>query len=270
MTTKSSRYFQLLAQIEKNPLRPKVAGAFDVASDFAMDMQRIEADRRLSREGRRDAADGLVRKAIRDLRDVAKPLNEHRAKTAEMSGKVKRPAYDRADLVGPLARRDLRDAARGMTSGQRAGHMAGPTRSVAFVDALLEFEADPWIAGIDVHNPNELQVFEEAKSQRLRDLFGALLDQVAEREKTEREVRDLILAVARVDIQGASGLESKEFEAIARPIETRAGAPWMMEDGKTICEVVNGRAQYHLGSPDELRDAVKYPNEAAYLASRAA
>ena len=136
MTTTSSRYFQLLAQIEKNPLRPKVAGAFDVASDFAMDMQRIEADRRLSREGRRDAADGLVRKAIRDMRDVAKPLNEHRAKTEEMRGKVKRPAYDRADLVGPLARRELRDAARGMTSGQRAGHMAGPTRSVAFVDAL--------------------------------------------------------------------------------------------------------------------------------------
>jgi hypothetical protein len=96
------------------------------------------------------------------------------------------------------------------------------------------------------------------------------MDQIAERDRDEQEVRDLVFAVARGDIQNDSGLESREFEAIARPIETRRNAPWKMKDGKTICEVVNGKAQYHLGSEDELRDAVDYPNEAAYLASRAA
>jgi hypothetical protein len=49
MTTTNLKYFQLLAQLEKNPLRPKVVGAFDVAFDFANYMQRIEADKRLSR-----------------------------------------------------------------------------------------------------------------------------------------------------------------------------------------------------------------------------
>jgi hypothetical protein len=236
-----------------------------------MDMQRVAADRRLSAEGRRDATQDLLRKAVRDLRDVAKPLNEFRDATDLMRAKVKRPAFDKSDFVGALARQEIRAASRAMSSGQRAGKLSGEKRSTAFVDAVLEFEDDPWLSGIDVFNVNEVQVFEEAKLERLRDLHGPLLDQVAERENTEREVRDLILAVARVDIQAASGLESKVFEAIARPIETRAGAPWILPDRKTVCEVLpNGQAAYHPASEDELRDGRQFPDLAAYLASRAA
>jgi hypothetical protein len=268
MTT-NLRYFQLLQQIEKNPLRPTVAGAFDIADDFRRDMERVGADRRLSAEGRRDAARDLLRKAVRDLRDIQKPLNEHRAKTAEMAAAVKRPAYDKTDVVGALARRELRDASRAMTFGQRSAKLAGPTRSVAFVDALLEFADDPWMSGVDVFNPSELEIFEMAKQQRLRDFHGAVLDQIDERNNLEIEAA-MVPAVARVDIQNDSGLPSVDFEAIAVPIEKRAGAPWKMKDGTTICEVVNGKAEYHQGSEDELRDAVDYPNEAAFLASRAA
>jgi hypothetical protein len=268
MTT-NLRYFQLLQQIEKNPLRPKVAGAFDVADDFRRDMERVAADRRLSAEGRWDATRDLLRKAVRDLRDIQKPLSEHRAKTEEMRASVKRPAYDKTDIVGALARRELRDASRAMTFGQRAAKMSGPTRSVALLDAILEFADDPWMSGIDVFNPNELQGYEAAREERSRDLNAPLLDQIAERNNLEIEAA-MIPAVARVDIQNDSGLESREFEAFAKPIETKAGAPWVMDDGKTICEVVNGKAEYHLGSEDELRDAVPYPNEAAFLASRAA
>ena len=124
MTT-NLRYFQLLQQVEKNPLKPKVVGAFDVASDFALDMQRIAADQKLSEAGRRDAADGLVRKAIRDLRDLKKPLDEYRAKTATMKAAAKLPPYDKADVVGALLRRELREAARTMTAGQRAAKLSG-------------------------------------------------------------------------------------------------------------------------------------------------
>ena len=56
------KYFQLLQQIEKNPLRPKVAAAFDVADDFKRDMERVGADRRLSAEGRADATRDLLKK----------------------------------------------------------------------------------------------------------------------------------------------------------------------------------------------------------------
>lgn len=172
MTT-NLRYFQLLQQIEKNPLRSKVAGAFDIADDFRRDMERVAAHRRLSPEGRRDAADGLVREAIRALRDLKKPLDEFRAKTETMRAAVKRPTFDKTDFVAALNRRELRDASRAMTSGQRAGHMSGEKRSVAFIDALLEFVDDPWLSGIDIFNPNELQVFEAAKEERLRDLIPA-------------------------------------------------------------------------------------------------
>jgi hypothetical protein len=269
MSTTNLRYFQLMAQVEKNPLRPAVAGAFDIASDFSNDVARIAADRRLSPEGRRDATQDLVRKAVRDLRDIGKPLHEFRSKTETMRAAVKRPAYDKTDLVAALNRKELRDASRAMTSGQRAGKLTGEKRSVAFIDALLEFPDDPWLAGVDIFSPSELQVFEAAKEERLRDLNGPVLDTIAERENTLEEVA-MIVAVARVDIQGASGLDSQNFEAVAQPIETRVGAPWLMEDGKTICEIVNGKAEYHLGSPDELRDAVKFENEAAFLASRRA
>lgn len=87
----------------------------------------------------------------------------------------------------------------------------------------------------------------------------------------------MIPAVARGDIQAASGLEGKDFEAIAVPIETRAGAPWLLKqtrsDGSeqlTVCEMKNGKAEYHPASPDEAREGVEYPDVAAYLAARAA
>jgi hypothetical protein len=261
------KYFQLLQQIDKNPLKKAVAPAFDIASDFKMDMEAVGLDRRLSPEGRQGQARDHVRKALRDLRDLQKPLAEFRAKTETMRGAVKRPSFDKSDFVAAMNRRELRDRSCQMNFGRRAGRMIGPNRDIAFIDAVLEHEA--WVSGFDDNNPNEVQIFETAKQERLRDLHGALIDEVTERESTESEAA-MIIAVARVDIQGDSGLESARFEAFAKPIESKAGAPWVMEDGKTICEVVNGKPEYHQGTPDELRDAKPYPNPESYLADRAA
>src|ERR1700681_2098031 len=63
MTT-NLKYFQLLQQIEKNPLRPKVAAAVDIVTDFALDAEAVGLDRRLSPEGKRDKAQGSLRKAL--------------------------------------------------------------------------------------------------------------------------------------------------------------------------------------------------------------
>jgi hypothetical protein len=165
------------------------------------------------------------------------------------------------ELIGALARRELRDASRAMTSGQRAGHMAGPTRSVAFVDALLEFADDPWMAGVDVFNPNELEIFEAAKQQRLRDFHGAVLDTIAERESTEIEAA-MVPAVARVDIQDASKLASKDFEAIARRIESKIDGPWLKrftENGIEVIRVVDlENHAARIATPDEIRDGKFY------------
>src|ERR1700682_1568895 len=95
------KYFQLLQQIEKNPFAKTLAPAvFDVASDFKRDMEIVGADRRLSPEGKWDAAQGHLTRALRDLRDIQKPLEEYHSKTETMRAAVQRPAYDKTDIVG--------------------------------------------------------------------------------------------------------------------------------------------------------------------------
>jgi hypothetical protein len=277
MSNRNPRNHQLLSQIsETNPFKKTVVPrAFDIGRDFEMDAEAVGLDRRLSPEGKQDKAQGHLRKALRDLRDLQKPLDEYHAKTEAMRATAKRPAYDKTDIVGALNRREFRDRSVLMTSGQRAGKMSGPTRSVAFLDAVLEFEDDPWMSGIDVFNPNELEIYEMAKQERLRDFHGSLLDTVAERDSAEKEVRDLIINVVRNDIQGDSGLERADFERFAKPIESKVGAPWLRRDkdvnGNEVIIVVD--LENHRGriaSPDEQRDGVFFKDFAEYQASRAA
>ena len=163
----------LLAKLERNPLRSAVAAAFDISDDFRRDMELLEANRKFSAEGKRDETQRLLRAAVREMRDLKKPLEEFRNKTETMRAGIKAASYDKTDLVGAMNRRELRDASRAMTFGQRAALMSGPNRDPDFIDAVLEHEA--WVSGIDVYNPNELQVYEAAKQERLRDLHGRCL-----------------------------------------------------------------------------------------------
>jgi hypothetical protein len=271
MVNRVPRNIKLLEQVpDSNPFKKTVAPAFDLVDFLEKDLEAVRLDRRLSDEGKKEKVQGHLRKALRELRDLQKPIEEFHSATEAMREKVKRPAFDKTDYVAALNRKELRDAARAMTFGQRAMRMTGPTRSKAFIDAVLEFEDDPWMSGINTDDPGEREIFEAAKESRLRDFHAQLLDQIAARDATESEAR-MIPAVVRNDIAADySGLERKDFEELAKIVESRIGAPWILKDKKTVCEVVNGKAEYHLASPDELRDGVEYPNEAAYLSARAA
>jgi hypothetical protein len=274
MTT-NLKYFQLLQQIEKNPLRPKVAAAVDIVSDFALDAEAVGLDRRLSAEGKRDKAQGSLKRALRDLRDTRKAaLDEHHAKTESMRAAVQRPAFDKTDVVAALNRRELRDAARAMTFGQRAALLSGPTRDKNFVDAVLEQAA--WVSGINTYDPGELALYEGAKAERLRDLHGPLLDQIEERDAVEREAQ-MILDVARVDIQNYSGLESREFEAEAKAVESGIGAHWLKREKdfsgvERIYVLVpdGGGFRGEIASADQVRDGHYFKSHEEYLAARAA
>jgi hypothetical protein len=237
-------------------------------------MEAVGLDRRLSDEGKKEKKQGHLRKALRELRDLQKPIDEFHSATEAMRAKVKRPVFDKTDYVAAMLRKELRDLARNMSFGQRAAHLAGPTRSKAFVDAILEFEDDPWMSGIDVFNQNELQVFEAAKEERLRDFHGPLLDQIAERDSTEREAR-MIPTVVRNDIASDSGLSRDDFEAFAKPIETRQNAPWLKRSndaaGKEIIVVIDvGSHTAPIATADQVRDGKFYKDHAEYLADRAA
>jgi hypothetical protein len=284
MINRGPRNHQLMSQIsDTNPFKKTlIPRAWDISEFFAKDIEALHAvddagrslRRDLSPEGKRIEAQKAVRRALRDLRDLKKPLDEHHAKTETMRAKVKRPTFDKSDVVGAMARRELRDAARGMSAGQRAARLVGPDRDTDFIDALCELPA--WASGINVYEKGELEIFEEARQSRLRDLHGPLLDQIAARDDMEKEVA-MVVNMVRGDIQNDSGLESREFEAFAKPVESKAGAPWLKrytENGVEVIRVVDfeapGGPVGRIATQDEIRDGQFFKDHAEYLASRAA
>ena len=273
------KYFQLMQQVsDANPFKKSlIPRLFDLADDFSRDVQVLAANRNWSEEGRRAETQKALRRAIRDLRDSQAPIAQYRAETERMRCQITRPPYDRADVVGAMNRKELRDLARTMNFGQRQMRMIGEHRDQNFIDALLEHEA--WVSGFDVFNPNERELYEAARQSRLRDLHAELTDQVEAREAIEAEV-GMVVNVCRNDLAFDSGLQRDEFEVFAKPVETRQGAAWKLVskriDGSEdvqICEIQpDGSPRYRAVAPDsdEARDAKEYRNLEEYLAARAA
>ena len=163
MINRNPRNLQLLSQIsDSNPFKKAVAAAFDIPDFLARDVEAVGLDRRLSEEGKKEKRHGHLRKALRELRDLQKPIDEFHSVTEAMRAKVKAPSFDKSDIVGAMNRRELRDRACSMTAGQRAGKLTGPKRSAVFLDAVLEFADDPWMSGIDIFDANQLEIFEIA------------------------------------------------------------------------------------------------------------
>jgi hypothetical protein len=74
----------------------------------------------LSAEGRQKAAQGLLRKAVRDLRDARGPLNDLQAKVETRKKAVTMPVFDENNAVAFLRRQELRQTLKGMDPGKRA------------------------------------------------------------------------------------------------------------------------------------------------------
>jgi hypothetical protein len=276
MSNRNPRNIQLLSQIsDANPFKKALAPAFDLVDDLEKDLEAVRLDRRLSPEGRKEVAQGHLRKTIRDLRDLRKPIDEFRSKTEELRATAKKlPPYDKTDIVAALNRREMRDRSCLMTAGQRAGKLTGPNRSLAFIDAVLEHVDDPWMSGINIYEKGELDIYEIAKQERLRDLHGPLLDTIAQRDSIEAEAL-MILNVARTDIAADSGLESREFEAIAKPVESKANAPWLRKEKDAagnertiVIDVQNHRSR--AATEREILDGKYYASHQEYLADRSA
>jgi hypothetical protein len=270
---RTPRNLMMLQQIpDSNPFKKTLAmRLLDIGADHQQDMEAVGLSGK-SPEWRQEQAHDHRRRALRDWRDAQKGLKEHIGKTDVMDAATKKlPAgyYDKTDHYAAGLRREMRDRSVLMSPGQRAGKLTGKDRSINFIDAVLEHADDPWMSGINVYAEDERQIFEIAKQERLQDLHAPLIAEVAERRNIESEAM-MVVNTVRGDLAADSGLESREFEAEARRIETKAGALWIMKDKKTICEVKGGKAEYRLGSEDEIRDAKEYPNLESYLADRAA
>ncbi len=199
----------LLSQIsETNPFRETLAPRFfAIGNDFEKAVEAVGQDGRLSAQGKREKARGCLEKALRELDDAQKPIADYRKQTASLRSGMKTPTYDKADVVGAMNRRELRDRSYTMTFGQRAALMQGPTRDANYIDAVDEQPA--WASGFDMNNPNERELFEEAKQSRLRDLNGELMAALEARASVESEVA-MILNVVRNDLESdATDLASR-------------------------------------------------------------
>jgi heme oxygenase len=101
MSNRTPRNIMLLQQIsDSNPFKKAVAGAFDIAADLERDMESVRLNRDLSPEGRQKAAQGHLRSALRDLRDLKKPVEDFHSKTEELSMLTTTRAFG-ASLVSP-------------------------------------------------------------------------------------------------------------------------------------------------------------------------
>jgi hypothetical protein len=192
----------LLAQLSAhNQFKPLAARAFDIGSAFEKGVADVGSDGRLSPQGKREAAKGHLEKARADLLALQKPVEDYRRETVSLRGGMRSPTFDKTDNYAALLRREMRDRSVAMTPGQRAGLLTGPGRSVEFIDALLE--AQPWVSGINVHEKGEIDIYEAAKQERLRDLNGPLLDALEARASVEAEIT-MVLDIVRGDIESAA------------------------------------------------------------------
>src|ERR1700738_1090 len=104
MSNRGPRNHQLMSQIaENNPFKKTVApSAFDIGHDFERDVEAVGLNRNLSPEGKQEKAQGHLRKALRDLRDLQKSIDEYHDKTETMRAAVKAPSYDKTDIVAAM------------------------------------------------------------------------------------------------------------------------------------------------------------------------
>lgn len=190
----------LLSQVSStNPFKDTLAPrVFAIGNDFEKAVEDVGLDRRLSQEGKKDKARVHLQKALRELDDIEKPVADYRKQTESMRSGMKKPSFDKTDDYTRELHRELRDRSVSMTPGQRAGLMSGPGRDEDFIDALMERK--PWVSGVNVNDPGELEIYEAAKESRLRDLNGPLMDALAARAGLEAEIK-MVIDVVRGDLE---------------------------------------------------------------------
>jgi hypothetical protein len=275
------RNSKLLEQVAGHPLKSALAKMFDIVETFAGDVEFLTLNKDLSAEGRGKARQAKLRAAIRDLRDARAPINELQTKLDTKRKAVAMPKFDQSDLLGFLRRQELRSVLRSMNADQRAMHLNDPS----FCDAMLElpalasglFLAEDFNGPVLAEIQRDRDIVAAAKEKRLAGMFAPQLAEIEEMEKTIAEA-NMIADIARVDLQGNSGMDSRVFAEFVRPIEAKRNAHWLKKTldlngvERTIVldlTPLSGHPTSRWATPDEIRDGKYYKDHAEYLADRA-
>jgi hypothetical protein len=255
------RNTELLAKLERNPLRAQLARALDVSEIFSGDVEYLSLNKDLSPTGRQNEMQKKLRAAVRENRDARNGMHELKAKLDKKRAAIAQPQFDKSDIVGFLLRSELRSTLRAMDAGARAVLVAG---DAMFRDAMLE--TAPLVSGIAA---SETFIVDAAKKERLADQYGPALLEIEDLETTITEAT-AIFDLALVDLKLHSELDDRTFNDLVTPIMNRKNAPWLVKSGDTIMRVrpeLKGTPGLHQpATPEEISDGVW--SEAEYLASR--
>ncbi len=261
----NARFQSLLDRFSDHPHLDALRKLTAAADRFAAETAGVKSNADLSATGQKKAITGHLRAALRDVRDAAAPLDEMRRDLDAKRSALALPKFDKSDLSGALLRQELRSILRGMSRPEQAGLLIGDKADAAFVDAALEQPA--LVSGLDS------ALFEQVRSARLATLRGAEIDAI---ELLDGDVVafESTIETVKNDIRAVSGLGAREFDALARKVEEKRSAPWLLRQihngEETIVVVKPGEAHYPVATPDEIRDGKFYKDVTEYRADRAA
>jgi chromosome segregation ATPase len=115
------RNTQLLEQrYSAHPLKSDIARALTAAERFRERAAAIRENKHLSAEGQAVELRAQLKSVLRDIRDAAEPIAEMRARLADIQASIRKPVFDKTDVVAALARQEIRAALRGMSLTDKA------------------------------------------------------------------------------------------------------------------------------------------------------
>jgi hypothetical protein len=260
----NQRNQSLIERYASHPLKANVERALMAAEKFGDRAAAIRSNRDLSDEGRTKELQAQIRSTLRDIRDAGAPLSEMRAKLDALQATITKPQFDKTDVAGALARREIREAIRGLSLGDRAALLVGDGADERFVTAVLEQPA--LLSG----TPPEL--YERALTQRLETLFKA---EIAQGEQLDNQIAEAEagLTIARQDIAQASGLKDHEFGKLVDEVNARKSKIWLKREDRNGSEVVvvawplEGHVR-RIATADDIYNDRYYDSYEEYLADR--
>ena len=257
---------QIMRRVTDPALQTVAVKAVEVAKGFADKVATIGADKALTTVGKSAAIQAALPEAIRALSREGRPLQAAKAKAKAARDSIRVPALAKDDIVGHMIDREYRELFRGMDRADRT-RLLLETKDAGLLAAALRVA--PELSGID---QGDEQFAKHVEDRYFQMTAG---DRLAEIEATESELAEAeaFYLTARVQLQNAAQMDSRNFDRLAGPIEKQVNAPWIKRDGtgRVLCVEVdaNGHASYRDATSEEIADGVEYADYAAYQATRA-
>jgi hypothetical protein len=249
-----------------HPLLADLKAVLETAESFSSKATIIRIDNHLSVEGRAARTAKLVKSTLRDLHDLAAPVDSKRAELATLVARIKPTSFEPTDVAAALLRSEARAAVRNMSLSERAAVLTGEKADPMFIDSVLE--APAILSGLDPH------LYGQVMEGRLETLFAS---EAAEADVLSTEIAeaDAILELAKQDVASASGLNEHEFAALEKDVASRKDAVWLRREkdfhGNEVVVVVpikGGSARP--ATEAERKGGAYFSSLAEYNAARAA